>query len=150
MKARDVLKLQTGDIITCLECPWSGCDGQEVKVTVIKHPCGCVDYFHSNNDYAFFFDNRQCNGAVLHRNGWAYTVGDLFARIIGESIKLVRRKEEQRMNKEEVFVYIAVTKEEGGIEANLKFSGERVLKGVTPVGLVEELVKVVEEYSDES
>ena len=54
------------------------------------------------------------------------------------------------MTKEEVFVYIAVTKEEGGIEANLKFSGERVLKGVTPVGLVEELVKVVEEYSDES
>lgn len=52
MRLRDVVKLQTGDIVTCnnRNC---GCDGREYRVGVSTLSCGCFTIRHYGNKHPF-------------------------------------------------------------------------------------------------
>lgn len=84
MRAREVEKLQTGDVITCGECPDDGCDGSEVEVTRFRFVGGVVGFKHTGNPHCFAFVD---SGYVL----WAYRDVGNSIHITGRSIKLVRR-----------------------------------------------------------
>ena len=89
MRLRDVAKLQTGDIITCRECPEEGCHGGEYTVDrIVEDICGDVYIllFHDGNSSEFAY---AINGV------WRWAPNeDQETPISGRSIKLVRKRDE--------------------------------------------------------
>ena len=87
MRAREVLKLKTGDVITCRECPENGCEGGEYTVTVETLGCGCNNFSHSDNSFTFY--SISCGGHDFVESRW-----NLDAKgydLTGRSIKLIKR-----------------------------------------------------------
>lgn len=93
MRAREVMLLKGGDIITCRECPDRGCDGGPDKVVVGKDECGCRRIMHKRNIFPFFTDGTGC--ALNHDFGWSSS-DDRAVEITGRSIKLVATKQEEK------------------------------------------------------
>ena len=93
MRAREVLKLQEGDVITCNECPKLGCDGREAKVEIRTLGCGCQSYYHARNKTPFFWINHP--GCQVHKLlSWGVRLINSpkgSDPLTGRSIKLVRR-----------------------------------------------------------
>ena len=90
MRAREILKLQEGDVITCRECPHTGCDGSETEVHISKDRCGCAMYRHFGQN-CFPFYGISCGTHYYGLRGWARRRFGEEERITGRSIKLVRR-----------------------------------------------------------